>query len=40
MLEIRQTETYQKWFSSLKDKKTRARINFASEGFRLAILAM
>jgi putative addiction module killer protein len=27
MMEIRQTETYRKWFDSLKDKKTRFRID-------------
>ncbi|MDO8723907.1 MAG: type II toxin-antitoxin system RelE/ParE family toxin [Syntrophales bacterium] len=27
MIEIRQTETYRKWFDSLKDKNTRIRID-------------
>jgi putative addiction module killer protein len=27
MIEIRQTETYKKWFESLKDRKSRVRID-------------
>ena len=27
MIEIRQTESYRKWFASLKDRNARARIN-------------
>lgn len=27
MLEVRQTETYKKWFKTLKDRKARARID-------------
>jgi putative addiction module killer protein len=27
MFEVRQTETYKKWFKTLKDRKARARID-------------
>ena len=40
MIEVRQTDRYAKWFSSLRDVQARARIDVRIRRLSLGILAM